>query len=110
MKIHWTAEEVIIKEVSPRERIEERTGETIEYKVLKFGQKPHEKHSCVVFKKNLFQKLGLGLCCSLKGEVSFGPGSTYLVASHVESDGSSTLTAAPSKRQVFPDRQPAARS
>lgn len=85
MKIVWSVDDIIIKEISERERIEERTGERLSYKVVKFIQKKGDKRSCLCFSRRLSQKLGVGLCCSLGGEVSFGNGSTYLVLQRLTS-------------------------
>jgi hypothetical protein len=79
MKIIWNAKDVLIAEVSERERKDEKTQEMIKYKVVKFCQKKDEKRSCLCFSEHLSRMLGIGLFCELQGEVSFGSGSTYLV-------------------------------
>jgi len=87
MKITWHVDDVVISEISERERIEDRTGERLSYKVVKFRQKKGDKRSCLCFNKRLSQMLGIGLCCSLKGEVSFGSGSTYLLLNSLSETG-----------------------
>ena len=86
MKVTWAVDNVVISEISERERIEEKTGERLSYRVVKFRQDKKDKRSCLCFREKLSQTLGIGLCCNLRGEVSFASGSTYLMLSHLESE------------------------
>lgn len=95
MKISWSVDDIFVAEISEREMVEDRTGDRSSYKVIKFRQKKGEKRTCLCFNDKLSQKFGIGLCCSLKGEISFSSGSTYLVVHHVETVENSISTAAP---------------
>jgi len=87
MKITWEAKDVIIKEMSLRTCRNDRTREEEDYLVLKFFQNKAETRTCMCFNRRLQKLVGIGLCCHLSGEVSFGMGSTYLVLTHVVAPG-----------------------
>jgi len=87
MKIRWDVKDVIIKEISMRTRKNDRTLEEEDYAVLKFYQNKSETRTCLCFNRRLQKLVGIGLCCHLSGEVSFGMGSTYLVLTHVVAPG-----------------------
>ncbi len=80
MKVKWNVDNVLIYECSPRTRTDPKTKTEHTYVVLKFGKEKGERHTCLVFSPSLMEEVGEGLSCSLRGEVSFGQGSTYLVA------------------------------
>lgn len=83
MKVAWSVDAVVLKEISTRERRDDRTGVMSEYKVVKFYQKKDEVRSCVCFDSRISRMLGIGLVCALKGEVTFSSGSTFLVVKNL---------------------------
>jgi len=86
LSVDWKADQATILEISSRERKDKKTKEIKRYLVIKFQQPKQNAHTCLCFDKRLEKKLGEGLCCDLEGEVSFSPGSTYLVIRSVGED------------------------
>jgi hypothetical protein len=84
MKIKWNVKDVILWECSVRARKIPETGHEQSYTVIKFGQKRSEKRAALVFCPVLQENVGEGLSCkALQGEISFGVGSTFLVAKKI---------------------------
>lgn len=86
MKIDWSVDDVFIADISPRSRTDDRTKEQHDYHVIKFKGIRPEKRTCICFNNRLLRGLGVGISCGLRGEVSFGVGSTYLLLKHVIDD------------------------
>jgi len=86
MPVTWTAEKSTILEISDRERKDKKTKEIKRYLVIRFNQHREDPRVCLCFDKHLEKKVGEGLCCDLEGEVSFSPGSTYLVVKTIGDD------------------------
>jgi hypothetical protein len=92
-KISWRSKRQWIGKIETRKRIDRYTGESLEYasiqicinnpldeqKMKKRRRPKIEKFTCVCFEPNVYKRLKPGDMFSFDGEVSFAPGSTYLI-------------------------------